>query len=218
MVQYKHTAVSNCPVVWRYDGHASENNGTLLLSHSDIQIAAFNNSIPQVCSGTPDATISLLSSTFLSDSRLEEFEASIKNNLDKTTVFESIHSQLSRRVYLVSSTNSQTPLNCGGVNWFEHNEMFVFFDEADTVMLSIVAKIQNGGPRILTLPLVGNIRYMLSVTSGTTCIYRVDTDVRQVLADKLRPSLSPSSTPMVCCTYYYFLNLSLKSVFILFWM
>lgn len=195
MVQYKHGNVSDCPVVWRYSGQPSTFEGSVMLAHNDIEIAAHNDSLPVSCDGT--GTLRLLSSTMLADSRLDAFEAAIANNVDKTTVFDSIHAQLHNRLFMVSAAASTLPPTCGGTMWFDNGEMFVFFDEIETLMLSVVSKIQNGGPRILTIPLIGNIRYMVSVAEGTTCIYRVASDVRQVLIDNVEPSGSPSASPQV---------------------
>lgn len=196
MVQYKYGNISSCPVVWHYSGSPDMNNGTVLLEHRDISISATNETLPDICDDNPEDgnTLELLSSSRLTDFKLDSFEASIADNIDKTTVFDSLHAQLTGRLYLLSAGKTPGPIRCRGTTWFDNEELFIFFDEDYTVMLSLVSKIQNGGPRILTLPLIGRIRYMLSVSTGSTCIYRVQSDVREVL---MNPSDSPAVTPTV---------------------
>lgn len=193
MVQYKHANVSSCPSVWKYSGVPIDEQSMLFLAHGDMSISAPNSTFLYRCNY--GGALHLLRSSFLTGSTLDAFENDIADDVDKFTVFNSVRAQLNDDIYYVSTGTS--PPTCGGINYFDDDEMFVFFDESDTVMLSVVAKIKQGTARVLTLPLVGSIRYLLIVRFGTTCIYRVESDDPHMINHIPRPSDSPTPTPLV---------------------
>lgn len=193
MVQYKYGNVSSCPVIWQYKGIPIAEGDDLFLMHSDMLMSSRRSQDLVSCNN--DGALHLLRSTRLNGSFIDSLKSDIANDVDKTTVFNSIYEHLAGHLWYVSTGTS--PTTCGDHKWFDQDEMFVFFDQSETVSLSVVAKILNGGPRILSLPLMGDVRYMLSVRAGTTCIYRVESDVQQLTNQTARPSDSPSPVPSV---------------------
>lgn len=188
MVQFKNGEASNCPVAWSFTGTPERTNGSIILSQENIQVFEENQS----CSGNSNKSMTLLMSTYLKDARLKDFLSSIKFNIDKTTVFDSVYEQLSRRLFFVTSMDSSNSLTCSdGKRWFDNDEMFLFLDVIDAIVLPLVAEVHNGDARIHAIPLLKNVRYMIAVTSGSTCIYRVDADLRILLVDILAPYQSP---------------------------
>lgn len=193
MVQYKHGNVSNCPLLWEYSGVPIDEQSMLFLAHGDMSISSADDTTLTPCDY--GGAIHLLRSSFLTGSTLDAFEADIADDVDKWTLFNSVRSQLDGAIYYVSAGMSSP--KCGNVTLFTEDELLLFFDESETVLLSVVAKYKNGGERVLTIPLVGDIRYMVSVHHGSTCIYRAGTDVQMMLNNTAKPSDSSTPAPSV---------------------
>lgn len=206
MVQYKYGNVSNCPLLWDYSGFPIDEQSMLFLAHGDISISSPDDTILTPCDY--GGAIHLLRSTFLTGSTLDAFEADITDDVDKWTLFNSVRSQLDGAIYYVSAGMSSP--KCGNTTLFSEDELLLFFDESETVLLSVVAKYKNGGERVLAIPLVGNIRYMVSVHHGSTCIYRAGSDVQMMLNDTARPSDSSTPAPSVSLSsnriFFFLLN------------
>lgn len=193
MVQYRHGNVSSCPLVWEYKSVPIDEQSLLFLAHGDMSISSPDDTTLVPCDY--GGAIQLLRSTFLTGSTLDAFEADISNDVDKWTLFNSTKSQLNDAVYYVSAGISSP--TCGNNTYFHEDELLLFFDESDAVLLSVVAKYKNGGERVLSIPLVGNIRYMISVHRGSTCIYRAASDVQMMLNSTARPSDISTPPPSV---------------------
>lgn len=188
MVQYKHgVSVRSCPEVLEYQGTPEKVGDQLYIAHKDMLIGETAESTPSQC--TDDGFLQVRSSTELIGQSLAEFEESISNDVDTLTLFTGLQDSLNGRTYYVSVRDSER--QCGQT-WFGNNETFFFFDESTTTVLNIVSKVKNGQPVLLSLPLIGDVRYMVSVRTGTTCIYRVDIDVDNLKNNITRPSDSPS--------------------------
>lgn len=188
MTQYKSGIVEDCPQVIEYMAVPTEIDQDLVIAHSDMMIGA-GRSDTQQC--TDDGEMRLILSNNLVGDRLAAFQKAISEDDYTRTLFDDLSLRLRGRRYYVSISDS--PLECG-VSWFTEKETFIFFDESQPTTLTVVLKISNGEPRLLSLPLIGNIRYMISVREGRTCIYRVDVDVSNIINDISRPSDSPSPT------------------------
>lgn len=193
MVQYRHGNVSTCPLFWEYYGIPIDEQSMLFLAHGDMSVSSSDDSTLTPCEY--GGAIHLLRSTFLTGSTLDAFEADIADDVDKWTLFNSVRSQLDGAIYYVSAGMSSP--KCGNITLFAEDELLLFFDESETVLLSVVAKYKNGGERVLTIPLVGDIRYMVAVHHGSTCIYRAGTDVQMMLNNTSRPSDSSTPAPSV---------------------
>lgn len=187
MVQYKYGRADNCPLVIKHSAEAIEDGPDLIIRHRDMRIG--NNELEN-CTDVGEQRLTIPST--LSGNRLVEFSESINSNLDKRTVFEGLMRELDGRKWYASIQDSSRTCGPNDRKWFQRSETFFYFDESETIRLNIVAKITGGEPKLLALPLVGNIRYMIAVTSGTSCIYRVQTDVANVILGTPRPSDSPS--------------------------
>lgn len=202
MTQYKSGSVEDCPEVIEYKAVPTRVNQTLIISHGDMMIGSEKGKA-RPC--TDNGEMTLASSVNLEGETLSTVKSNMKDDIYSTVLFDDLSAHLRGKTYYVSL--SDTPRECE-VTWFTGKETFIFFDESTTTPLSVVVKVVSGEPRRLSLPLLANIRYMISVREGSTCIYRVDVDVSNVMNDIARPSDSPS--PTVCIAFQhvhiFFLN------------
>lgn len=202
MTQYKSGSVEDCPEVIEYKAVPSEFNGDLVISHNDMMIGSEKG---QARPCTDDGEMELTSSTNLVGEKLSLVKNNMQGDVYSTILFNDLKAHLSGKRYYVSLAD--TPRECERT-WFTGKETFIFFDESTTTPLTVVLKVVNGEARQITLPLIANIRYMVSVREGSTCIYRVDVDVSNLINDIARPSDSPS--PTVCHAPLFMLCLFLS--------
>lgn len=188
MTQYKSGSVEDCPQVIEYMAVPTEIDQDLVIAHHDMKIGPERSST-QHC--TDDGEMRLILSSNLVGDKLASFQTAISKDKYTSILFDDLRAQLRGKRYYVSISDS--PRECG-VRWFTEGERFIFFDESATTQLTVVQKISNGKPKLLSLPLIANIRYMISVGEGSTCIYRVDVDVSNIINDIARASDSPSPT------------------------
>lgn len=188
LTQYKRGQVPDCPQRIEITAMPTEIAQDLYVSHQDMRIGITNDTVERC---VDNGRMRLISSKNLNGERLTSFKKSIEDDIYTNTLFDNLAVSLSGRNYYVSTED--TPRRCGEL-WFTNNETFIFFDESTVVDLTVVLKVENGIAKLLLLPLTGDIRYMIVVTTGSTCIYRVDIDVSNMLNNITRPSDSPSPT------------------------
>ncbi|CAN8061748.1 unnamed protein product [Agarophyton chilense] len=189
MVQYRHGSVPSCPHRIQYTGSPIQEGSELLLSHTDMKISESDTLNPINC--TDNGVQRLVQSNLLRGQALSDFREGIEKSVDKSILYESVAQQLAAAKYYVSVKDS---VRVCGQGWFSSAETYVFFDESKLVQLRVVKKVIQDEPVTITLPLIGNIRYMVVVRDGTTCIYRVESDVESIIKNSPRPSDSPSVT------------------------
>lgn len=188
MVQYKHGPAPTCPLLITYNSHPVADGTDLLIRHNDMRFGSSEETL-QNC--TDGGTQRLVLSRDLVGPRLQSYIDDFDGNLDKTTVFDSLQEDIGGGKYFISVSDSARVC---GETWFHRGENFFYFDEGRTVTVRIVAKIVGSVPKFLELPLIRNIRYMVVAGTGSTCVYRVQSDVESVIRGTPRPSDSPSVT------------------------
>lgn len=188
LTQYKRGQVPDCPQRIEMTAIPTIIENDLYVSHQDMRIGLTNDTVEQC---VDDGQMRLISSENLIGERLTLFKKNIVENIYTSILYENLAVSLSRKKYYVSIED--TPRQCGQL-WFANNETFIFFDESTVVDLTVVLKVENGVAKLLMVPLTGDIRYMIAVATGSTCIYRVDIDVSNMLNNITRPSDSPSPT------------------------
>lgn len=155
-----------------------------------MKISEADSLTPVQC--TDAGTQTLVQSHLLRGETRNSFLASIQESVDKSVLYDSLVAQLSSSArYFVSLQDS---VRVCGQTWFSDQESYFFFDESKLIQLQVVKKIVQQQPVFVTLPLIANIRYMIVVRDATTCIYRVETDVQDIINNVARPSDSPSPT------------------------
>ncbi|KAI0566856.1 hypothetical protein FGB62_5g035 [Gracilaria domingensis] len=189
MVQYRHGSVPSCPHRIQYTGTPTEEGSQLLLHHTDMKISESDTLNPINC--TDSGIQRLVQSTNLRGQILSDFLEEVDMSLDKSILYKSVAQQLAGNRYYVSVQDS---VRVCGQGWFSSAESYFFFDESKLVQLQVVKKVIQEEPVVITLPLIGNIRYMVVVREGTTCIYRVESDVQSIIKNSPRPSDSSSPT------------------------
>lgn len=194
LVKYEHggslASLPSCPALFEYTGTPQKSGDNLIVYHKDMKIAETADSETVQC--TDGGMLQLTSSEKLmaGSQGLRSFEDAIAGVLDAETVFNGLQESLIGKRYFVGISDSTRM--CGGQKWFGRQEAFMFFDETDPVNLKLVSKVKNGQAVILQLSLIGDIRYMVAVRNGATCVYRVDLDLRNLQLNITRPSDSPT--------------------------
>lgn len=213
LAQYKHAAAPSCPLAWRYTGPApappSVEGGAYVayLKHRDIWVSRANDSATFARCKDDGGAVALLSSVYLEGARLADFVREVGKDADKAAVFASVQMALAGRsggIFYVAA-GVEEPMcgegleDGGRFSFFGRDDMLLFFDESRTMEMHIVVGMKNGGPRYSVVSLLGDVRYMIATRSGSTCIYRVESDMSDIINGVERPSDSPSPAPKVRC-------------------
>lgn len=193
MVQYKFADSPTCPGLISYDAYPQQSGQTLTLQHKHMLIGPDNTTLHRC---VDNQQMTLLRADNLLATRLTQFLASIQPHHHKLITFQSLFSQLQPSAFYISIRDSAR--TCGEKTWFQNQETSFFFHEPNVTNVSIVPRLVLGQPKVTTISLIGNIRYMIIVNSGSTCIYRVQVDVNKVKKDLAHQSSTPSATISVC--------------------
>lgn len=135
-----------------------------------------------------------MSSEILQGEILTTIRDTMAGSIDKSVVFESIWAKLQDSKFWLS--NGPVRKRCGSKVWFPSDEVFIFVDESNPIPVSVVANLVRGTPVLAQVELAANIRHLVVVSTGSTCIYRVDKDVQAMMNNIPRPSDSPSPSPV----------------------
>lgn len=148
------------------------------------------------CSNSGNS-IDLISSEALDGSTLTDFKSKVLTSRDTETVYDGMQEQFAGRKWWASypAPTMQCTDGTRTQKWFGANQLFIFTDESDRLELKALTNILNGVEKFTMLTLVENIRHVIIISKGSTCIYRSDSDVQKRRLNIARASDAPSPTP-----------------------